>query len=1012
MTANGTLKILCFIVALSGVLLSGTAHGQNVFRVDDDAGPGGDGLSWPSAFNDLQLAIEEAANSFGPDLIKVARGKYTPSVPSAPPEAATFTLDFLDVTIEGGYAGISDPMVDPDLRDPENFVTVLSGALPATNPPAACGGPGTIDCFLANPGVLGCEDLSCCEVVCADIPLCCELPLGWIQGCADIAIDLCLSVGVDHVVTIENVDPSVRIDGLTITRGADTGMLVRDADPFIVACTFMRNRGGQGGALRFKSSNLLLMEPFVTNCSFRGNDASSGGAVSAVGTMQGPFGNPPAQLSAPLFVNCVFSGNTANEGGGIFAGGDSRVTLANCTLNSNTGSGAFVSTGGIGGAGTLFVTNSILWNNVPSQIDGPATVNFSDVQGGFDGDGNISGDPRFEDEFGSDGILGTADDDVRLDLVLSPANDAGTNTHVPPDRADLDGDGDVVERTPFDVAFAARFGLAHSNAPSACAARVDMGAFENADCQPNEIRDEDELMGNDANGDGIPDDCQDCNENGTLDSIDISQNASDDCNGNGVPDECDVDVVIGCSLDADMDGVPDECQIIWQLRQPFMDPRTGESGIEGAAASVINGKIYVSHGNRSIDPSNPNDTKLLSIYDISADTWDHTAPVASVVRSELAGGTAGGKHYAIGGRRPDPAAPHDEVEEFDPATNAWLPKDSLNVARGGVGAASWQDKIYAIGGRSGESFGSGLMIFNTNEVYDPGTNMWTFLAPLPTGNEVSDNYATMALDGKIYVFGGATSELAVTTALQIYDIARNTWASGPPVPTPRAAAMAGVVDGKIAVFGGFDPFPTANANLAVTEIFDPATSRWFPGPRMFQPTSEMAQGVTWDNNGIFAIGSGIFGVSQTVVQRLVPRSACLADLDRDCSVGIVDFLALLAAWGPCPATPAPCLADFDGDGNVGVVDFLFLLATWGPCQNCQSQQSAPPLEESIESTGLAWPIDWDLFVGGITKGNQAEQANWVCWMIHYLEGCDGLLCIPPDCPGPDPFSDPPIMHEL
>lgn len=100
MTANGTLKILCFIVALSGVLLSGTAHGQNVFRVDDDAGPGGDGLSWPSAFNDLQLAIEEAANSFGPDLIKVARGKYTPSVPSAPPEAATFTLDFLDVTIE------------------------------------------------------------------------------------------------------------------------------------------------------------------------------------------------------------------------------------------------------------------------------------------------------------------------------------------------------------------------------------------------------------------------------------------------------------------------------------------------------------------------------------------------------------------------------------------------------------------------------------------------------------------------------------------------------------------------------------------------------------------------------------------------------------------------------------------------------------------------------------------------------------------------------------------------
>ena len=59
----------------------------------------------------------------------------------------------------------------------------------------------------------------------------------------------------------------------------------------------------------------------------------------------------------------------------------------------------------------------------------------------------------------------------------------------------------------------------------------------------------------------------------------------------------------------------------------------------------------------------------------------------------------------------------------------------------------------------------------------------------------------------------------------------------------------------------------------------------------------------------------------------VPGSLCSADLDGDGSVGILDWLALLAAWGPNPGHPA----DFDGDDNVGILDLLILLANWGPC---------------------------------------------------------------------------------
>jgi len=54
------------------------------------------------------------------------------------------------------------------------------------------------------------------------------------------------------------------------------------------------------------------------------------------------------------------------------------------------------------------------------------------------------------------------------------------------------------------------------------------------------------------------------------------------------------------------------------------------------------------------------------------------------------------------------------------------------------------------------------------------------------------------------------------------------------------------------------------------------------------------------------------------------ESVLHCDLDGDGVVGVLDFLALLGAWGPNPMHPA----DFDGDGDVGVTDLLILLANW------------------------------------------------------------------------------------
>ncbi len=63
----------------------------------------------------------------------------------------------------------------------------------------------------------------------------------------------------------------------------------------------------------------------------------------------------------------------------------------------------------------------------------------------------------------------------------------------------------------------------------------------------------------------------------------------------------------------------------------------------------------------------------------------------------------------------------------------------------------------------------------------------------------------------------------------------------------------------------------------------------------------------------------------------VAPSGPAADVDGDGMVGFSDVLAVLAAWGGCPAPPAGCPGDVDGDGITGFGDILAVLAAWsGP----------------------------------------------------------------------------------
>ncbi|MGC8738720.1 MAG: immunoglobulin domain-containing protein [Candidatus Hydrogenedens sp.] len=208
-----------------------------------------------------------------------------------------------------------------------------------------------------------------------------------------------------------------------------------------------------------------LSAPVIGNCVFYDNvSATAGGAIA---NMSGTVGSNIYKASA-LIHDCVFRGNTCNEtvdtgvspirgGAGIFNNGinssnveiGNETYITNCTFYNNTS--ANLSNPQLYNANTIMnsgcgvnfpkIYNTILWNNpVPSnphiRTFRPglgyvnADVQYSDVQGGHVGTGNINSDPLFRNPGNNDFRL-----TVTFPSPISPCLDTGADGLVQPPLA-------------------------------------------------------------------------------------------------------------------------------------------------------------------------------------------------------------------------------------------------------------------------------------------------------------------------------------------------------------------------------------------------------------------------------------------------------------------------------------------------------------------------------------------------------------------------------------------------
>ena len=163
----------------------------------------------------------------------------------------------------------------------------------------------------------------------------------------------------------------------------------------------------------------------------------------------------------------------------------------------------------------------------------------------------------------------------------------------------------------------------------------------------------------------------------------------------------------------------------------------------------------------------------------------------------------------MGGWLPESASNHNEA--YDPSTDRWQEVAPLPQPLSDAAVVGADDAIYLFGG-----FTEVLRPSAGAWRYDPSTDRWDKLQPLPAPR---GGFSAAVVAGKIYAVGGHARLIQELSTLEAYDISNDRWETLAPMPTPRVISAAGVVRSKIVVAGGLST--RKGRNLNANEIYDP-----------------------------------------------------------------------------------------------------------------------------------------------------------------------------------------------
>lgn len=234
-------------------------------------------------------------------------------------------------------------------------------------------------------------------------------------------------------------------------------------------------------------------------------------------------------------------------------------------------------------------------------------------------------------------------------------------------------------------------------------------------------------------------------------------------------------------------------------------------------AVVVGDQIVVSGGQA--------DGQLVPTTEVFDGTAWHKVTDLPTPREHLGMATDGTYAYVVGGRDLSSDKNSSALERYDPKTDSWAALAPLPAPRGGVGATVADGRLIVAGGEEPTTVDANVYAF------DIASNTWSELPAMPTGRH---GLAVAAVDKTVYAIGGAaqpshTASTGVGEALQVPPRrlqAAPVWRTLKDAPIARQFAGSTVAGGKFWIAGGL----TRDAATSAVYGYDPVIDTWTRGP--------------------------------------------------------------------------------------------------------------------------------------------------------------------------------------
>ncbi|PAA56878.1 hypothetical protein BOX15_Mlig006357g1 [Macrostomum lignano] len=251
-------------------------------------------------------------------------------------------------------------------------------------------------------------------------------------------------------------------------------------------------------------------------------------------------------------------------------------------------------------------------------------------------------------------------------------------------------------------------------------------------------------------------------------------------------------------------------------------PATNFRTIEAVCLHLDN-LVYVIGGVTCKDEDCFKTSREVHIFDLRLRIWRPGTPLSNS-RTQACGCVCDGLIYVMGGTKEFSkffkfrCSSLGIVEQYNPATGLWRPRQNMLVTRVGASAASLNGMVYVCMGAWHSSM----------ERYDCQNDQWTLLtATLPV--ELV-GFALVAFDNCLYAIGGGKHRKSIgTKEVYCYNAEEQSWSKTAPLLGKRMYHSATVLNDYIYVFGGkaetFGGLSQKEAQLSV-QRWNPSQESW------------------------------------------------------------------------------------------------------------------------------------------------------------------------------------------